>query len=535
MQVIGEDEELQQIELELCSRSTLHWIDNWVWTYDPRLLSSGTKMAFIPFDPFPKQVDFLLWLDRLANAAEDGLCEKSRDTGFTWLCASYCWHKWRFRRGFKGAFGSRKGEYVDRIGDPDSIFGKIRLMMQWLPWWMMPRGFNPVLHDNHMRLINPENGSVLRGEAGDDMGRGGRSTVYVIDEAAHLENDASVDAATSANSDCRIWGSSANGPGNLFYRKRIDGSLRADQIFRLHFRDDPRKTPEWEAAQRRKLSSSPHVFAAEYEIDYSASVEGICIPAMWVEAAKRIRSLCLSKGIVIEPAVNGVAGGDVGGGKAKSVLTPRFGPIVTVPTSWNDPDTIDTAYRMLKAASSAQARRSNGLPCKIRRLKYDSIGIGHGVIAVMARAQEKYGHLETEGIKVGDPPSLTRWPDGEASTEKFTSLKAEIWWIGREHFKCTYEMMLFLEGHKEGIQHDPSDLICLPSDEEAPEAQKLAMELSLVKYRHNEKGKVQIETKDELAKRGIASPDYADSFMLTFVPDRVIKPMDIGLPVQAVA
>lgn len=535
MQEIGEDEELQQIELELCSRSVLHWIDNWVWTYDPRLLASSARIAFVPFDLFPKQVEYILWLDRLAKAAEDGLCEKSRDTGFTWLSASYCWHGWRFQKGFKGSFGSRKGEYVDRIGDPDSIFGKIRLMMQWFPHWMMPRGFNAVLHDNHMRLINPENGSVLRGEAGDEMGRGGRSTVYIIDEAAHLENDTAVDAATSANSDCRIWGSSANGPGNLFYRKRIDGSLRPDQIFRLHFRDDPRKTPEWEVAQRRKLSSSPHVFAAEYEIDYSASVEGICIPAVWVEAAKRIRALCESKGIIIEPAVNGVAGGDVGGGKAKSVVTCRFGPIVPVPVSWGDPDTIDTAYRMLKAVAGTMVRRSIGLPCRIKKLNYDSIGIGHGITSVMARAQEKYKDLETEGINVGHPPSPTRWPDGEASTEKFKSLKAEIWWIGRERFKCTYEMMLFLQGHEEGVQHDPSDLICLPSDDEGPEAQQLAMELSLVRYHYDQKGKVQIETKEELAKRGIPSPDYADSFMLTLVPNRVFKNADIGLPVQAIA
>jgi hypothetical protein len=47
------------------------------------------------------------------------------------------------------------------------------------------------------------------------------------------------------------------------------------------------------------------------------------------------------------------------------------------------------------------------------------------------------------------------------------------------------------------------------------ESDQLCLELSLVKWGRNERGKIVIEKKDELKRRGINSPDYADSLMLT--------------------
>ncbi len=41
--------------------------------------------------------------------------------------------------------------------------------------------------------------------------------------------------------------------------------------------------------------------------------------------------------------------------------------------------------------------------------------------------------------------------------------------------------------------------------------------MSLVKWGKNERGKIVIEKKDALQRRGIASPDHADALMLTYV------------------
>lgn len=62
------------------------------------------------------------------------------------------------------------------------------------------------------------------------------------------------------------------------------------------------------------------------------------------------------------------------------------------------------------------------------------------------------------------------------------------------------------------------DLLALPSGD--IESDALCMQLSLVKWERNEKGRIVIEGKPALRQRGIASPDHADALMLTFIePD----------------
>lgn len=502
-----------KFELAICAQDVFYWFKWYAWTYDPRnALEVPVLPTWLPFDLFPKQVELIKWFEYLQSLQQDGCLKKSRDIGFTWLAGAVSWYKWRFVPGFKTTFGSRKSEYVDRIGDPDSFFERIRLLQGSLPKWMLPVGFGHN-HDNHMLLLNPENGNTIRGEGGEDMGRGGRSTVYLIDEAAQIEHADRVDAATSANSECRIWGSSINpqNENNLFQRKYT--SFPPERVFRFHYSDDPRKTPEW--ALKKQRSVTPEVWAAEYEIDDSYTVEDICIPASWVTSAKRIKGLLLEKkGITLEPAVNGIAGGDVGGGKASSAVVPRLGPIVLPPTAWKDPDTTDTAFKMLDVCQAVSIKRADGHDAKIRTLRYDSIGVGLGVASAMKRNPRP--GLVVVGVNVGSPASDRRWPDGEEATTKFANLKAEGWWSARETFKRTHEMVAFLEGNPLGHEHPLTDIISLPGDDAGPLCQRLCQELSQVKWNRNERGKIVIESKASLSQRGLASPDIADALILTY-------------------
>lgn len=481
-------------------------------------------------DLFPRQTEAILWFKERSARKEDGLFEKSRDIGFTWMAGGYALHRWLFEPGYKATFGSRKGEYVDRIGDPDSIFEKIRMIYRSLPTWMLPRGFSVHAHDKHMLIENPELGCIIRGESGDDMGRGGRSTDYFIDEAAFIERAEKVEAATSANADCRIWGSSVNGNGNFFARKRNGGTLKPSQIFRFHWSDDPRKrdgvvvdeetgeTVPWHISMRKKLET--HVWASEYDIDYSASVEGICIPAKWVEAAKRLRTL-----VHVEPDKNGIAGGDVGGGgKGKSVVVARFGPIISPPKSWGDGDTINTANTMVDYCQELvlKGARKDKYVCKITSLHYDSVGVGKGVQDALKRRNSP--GIIKNGVNVGQPPTDTRWPDGYTAKEKFANLKAEAWWNMRQAFKCSYELCLFLEGDEvNGIRHDVNKCAILPTEAGNPDVTILAAQLSLVKVESNEQGKIIIQSKKSLAKDGIASPDHADALALTYAGTSVVE------------
>ena len=75
----------------MCARDVVAWCNRWAWTYDPRELNPT-----LPFDLFPKQAAFLCWLAGRERLQQDGLVEKSRDMGITWLCCAYALHAWLF-------------------------------------------------------------------------------------------------------------------------------------------------------------------------------------------------------------------------------------------------------------------------------------------------------------------------------------------------------------------------------------------------------------------------------------------------------
>lgn len=485
-----------EVERARCAADILHWFDHYVWTYDPRLVGKPGG-AYVQFKLWPKQREFILWLQDRVEVSEEGLVEKSRDVGATYLTAGFALHRWLFLPGFKTTFGSRTVDEVDKKDNPDSIFAKLRIMLRRQPVEFLPEGFNWGQHDNYMRVVNPATGSVISGDGGEDMGRGGRSSLYVLDEAAFVKNAETVEAALSGNTDCVLWVSSVNGMGNLFARKR-HSILAPRQIFRLHWRDDPRKTQQW--ADGKKASfSDPTTWASEYDIDYSASVEGICIPAMWVESAKRLRALEPR----LRPSNSGVVGLDVGAGKAKSVAVPRKGPVVEPPQSRGDPDTTDTALWGIDVAKVHGASALN----------FDAPGVGAGVSSTLMK--NPVPGLRVTPVNTGLPPTQMKWPDGRTSEEMFGNLKAEIWWLTRTTLQRTHEHVLFLEGKETGREHPLTDLMALPSGDR--DSDQLCLELSLVKWGKNERGKIVIETKDALRRRGIASPDYADALVLTNV------------------
>lgn len=482
-----------EAEKARCAADILYWFDHHVWTYDPRLVGKPGG-PFVRFKLWPKQRDVVLWiLDRI-RASEEGLCEKSRDVGATYLFAGVALHQWLYSPGFKATFGSRKVDYVDKKDNPDSIFAKLRIMLDRLPAELLPDGFNRAQHDNYMRIVNPATEAIISGEGGEDMGRGGRSTMYVVDEAAFVPNAETVEKALSGNTDCVIWVSSVNGMGNLFARKR-HSILKPHQIIRLHWRDDPRKTPEWAAAKEASFSD-PTTWASEYEIDYSASVEGICIPALWVESAKRLQKL--------EPrlvASNSCKVGlDVGAGKARSVAIPKRGPIVLPPQSRGEPDTTETAHWALGIA------KENGAT----QLNFDAPGVGAGVSSTLMK--NPVPGLVVVAVNTGLPPSNRKWPDGRTSEEMFGNQKAELWWLARTALQRTHEHVCFLEKKPGGVEHRVTELMALPSGDK--DSDKLCLELSLVKWGKNDRGKIVIEQKAALARRGISSPDYADALML---------------------
>ena len=108
-----------------------------------------------------------------------------------------------------------------------------------------------------------------------------------------------------------------------------------------------------------------HVFAQEVDRNYSASVEGVIIPADWVRAA-----IDAHTALGFDDAGGWVAGLDVAdSGGDRNALAKRKGVILKSVQEWGERDTSTTARRAIDGCSCVG----------LIDLQYDSIGVGSGV------------------------------------------------------------------------------------------------------------------------------------------------------------
>ena len=203
-------EDLQFGAREYYRRHPVEFINHWCNTYDPRN-AGGPTPPRMPFVLFQRQQQLVQFLSECLKSQESGLVEKSRDMGATWVCASVSIWLWLFWPGSAIGWGSRKEALVDKIGDPDSIFEKMRIVLRGLPRELWPAGLKPDEHLTSMRFVNPETDATIIGEIGDNIGRGGRKLIYFKDEAQPLDTKILTPEGWRTMGDMRV-GSQVMGP-----------------------------------------------------------------------------------------------------------------------------------------------------------------------------------------------------------------------------------------------------------------------------------------------------------------------------------
>ena len=194
-----------------------------------------------PFCTYPYQDVEILALRDAINEGEDKCLEKSRDMGVTWIVLGTMFWFWMQPSG--GAdflLGSRIEDYVDKKGDPRTHFAKLRYLLNRLPKWLRPKGFNPRSHDTFMKLVNPATESSFTGESNNpNFSTQGRYLGILYDEFAKWEgSDESAWTAGGDASPCRIAVSTPFGAGGQFYRLVTDGRTKKAT---LHWSLHPRK------------------------------------------------------------------------------------------------------------------------------------------------------------------------------------------------------------------------------------------------------------------------------------------------------
>ena len=161
-------------------------------------------------------------------------------------------------------------------------------------------------------------------------------------------------------------------------------------------------------------------------------------------------------------------------GTDSTIITLRRGNVYTVHKKLHGQDLMSTTGEIIRVAIETGATA----------IKVDDIGLGGGVTdALKERAKQGYlSDCKIYGINVG------RAASGKKSAEKFLNLRAELYWNLKEMF--------------------------VMGDIKIPDDDKLASQLSSIRYEVDSRGRIKIESKDDMKKRGMHSPDEADSLML---------------------
>lgn len=521
---LADNETLQRSAKAYYSTRPVEFIMHWMDTYDPRRSPDhddpklrGSK--WIPFVFFEKQADFITFLHELRNTSENGLAEKSRDMGASWGACGYSVWSWLFIEADAIGWGSRKQDLVDTLGDPDSLFEKMRLLINRLPAFFLPDGFTPKKHATFMKLINPENGATITGEAGDNIGRGGRKSMYFKDEAAHYERPEKIEAALGDNTNVQIDISSVNGLGNVFHRRRENGvdwkpgaviEKGFVRVFVMDWKDHPNKTQEWYDQRKAKYEREgmAHVFAQEVDRNYSAAISNTVIPYEWIQASVDAHLVVPYLRMHPDNIPNIWMGGlDVAdGGKDRNALSMKQWIIWRHCEEWGERDPGVTARRAIMAC---RASHKNII------MQYDSIGVGSGV-------KTEYNRL-VQDEKFDNIPAFVAWnagagvllpyeriiPDDDnamINKDFYANLKAQAWWSLRTRFYKTWKAVT------QGIVYQADEMISLDSSMELIE--QLMKELAQATYGPSAGLKTMINKTPE----GTKSPNLADSGVMMYFP-----------------
>ena len=459
--------------------SIVDWLVDWCWTADPRNVSLGIP-SYIPFIPWPVHVEFIEWVYQqyFKPGSTGGTIVKSRDMGGTWMFCFVFVREWRWVDGFLAGIGSRQLTLVDSKDNPMAIFPKIRTIIDSQPPWWLPEWSDKFDKINNIR--HPYNGSVISGQGGDNVGRGDRRSMYLVDEKAYVEHPLLINASLSRTTNCQFDLSTPCGM-NEFGQKVHSGKV---PVFILDWKDDPRKSQEWYEDQIATFSEV--VVAQEVDHDFQASVENLFIHPKWIRAA--INLDLPSYGIKS-------AGLDVAaGGNNKSALAIRKGRCVKV-KSYDFPNGVDLTHFVID-----QCNKEN-----VDYLNYDPLGVGHSVHSYLERTDRKMS-FDFFPVGAGETPSDEFYEEfGRKAKGIFADAVSEWWYNVSVMFHKTYEFVEY------GIPHPPEEMISIENNPEL--ITQLAAPLKL----WNTKGLIKREPKTLMKSRGIGNLDDADALIMAMI------------------
>lgn len=233
--------------------------------------------------------------------------------------------------------------------------------------------------------------------------------------------------------------------------------------------DCSRVAADFVSEQARKYGEKSNAFRVRVLGEFPLADDDTLIPFELVEAAR--------KRDVTPKLVRPIWGVDCARfGADRSTLAKRKGNVLMEKVkTWGGLDTMEVVGRVKNEWDGTLE------PDRPSEICVDSNGVGAGV----ADRLREIG-LPARDVNVSESPALG---------DRFSNLRAELWWAARDWLAARD---------------------CNICDDE-----DLGKELILLKYKFTSSGKIQIESKADVKKRGHRSPDVADAFVMTFASTAV--------------
>lgn len=244
-----------------------------------------------------------------------------------------------------------------------------------------------------------------------------------------------------------------------------------------------------------------HIYLGEPREDDDA----VIIKRSWIKAA-----IDAHKRLGIVPSGRKRIGFDVAdSGEDKNASVYAHGIVALAVDEWKGRED-----ELLKSASRVHAMAvQHGA-----EIDYDSIGVGafsgahFKALNEEKKSQVQYHRFNAGGevlnkadrIDAGDPNS-------PLNGDFYANLKAQAWWEVGKRFRNTFNAV----NGRAGDLND-GDLISISSDCEHLDA--LIDELATPRRDFDNRGKAKVESKKDLEKRDIPSPNKADAFIMAFAP-----------------
>lgn len=314
---------------------------------------------------------------------------------------------------------------------------------------------NPMESFAVARTSRPENPEALQGFHSENI-------LFLIDEASGVAEQVFQVAEGALSTDGAFVVMAANPTREDGYFHASHHKMR-DRWAALHWDGElsPMVSKTYIEDMKKKYGYDSPIYQVRVKGNFATATDGV-IPLSLCEAAKSRN--------VRESSKDEIWGLDVARfGDDSTALAKRVGNVQVEPTKeWFGKDTMQTAGLIKLEYDNARRK-----PVVIN---IDVIGIGAGVVDRL-----KELGVPVRGVNVAESASVS---------DLYQRLRDELWFKGREWLAA---------------------MDCKLADDDA-----LIAELTTAKYQVLSNGKIKVEGKDEMKRRGVSSPNRADAWLLTF-------------------